>query len=506
MSYLLDPDPASTVQVTKRSTHPTDLQKDLPPQPLQDSQEKVTIQADGPTQLSQSLSALDQYGPGRRSQSIDQPRSTLYPPSQRAGATRSTQDAKFSFSGLSPFSFRRRSGQKNPSSAEKSSPQEAGGSKTHSGGTEESAQVELKIYESYRSDSPKRPLHNTTNEGGQPGNHNKADAAKTSTISVQNASLVATAAIGASSEVTDPKPMQPHTGNRSDTEKQLATISKKYNREVERNSQLVEERDELKRVNWRLCEENNGSSVDMRHEKRYGSVGTIAGGQTMSIECVISYKVSALTVSYIVLTMSHHSLGNGVYSRQRSALGIRVCSRLLPFATSRAENEAIKSAKSNGAPAGEYELLANQYKDLKRHCDNLVKENRQLRFDLKLESEKDIMDTFQMLCCDITNTCCRYWHGGELVEIRSETVHKIEELLQIRNKISRKYLGSPEFRLALSRACLSQLLAKAIFHDPEVDIGNQLKDLWANNEMAECMARLEMYMYGGGMLLNHYSF
>jgi hypothetical protein len=51
------------------------------------------------------------------------------------------------------------------------------------------------------------------------------------------------------------------------------------------------------------------------------NVGTIVGAETMCIECVIFYEVSALTVSYIVLTMSHHSLGNGVYSRQRSALG-----------------------------------------------------------------------------------------------------------------------------------------------------------------------------------------
>jgi hypothetical protein len=51
------------------------------------------------------------------------------------------------------------------------------------------------------------------------------------------------------------------------------------------------------------------------------NVGTIVEGETMCVECVVYYEVSALTVSYIVLTMSHHSLGNGVYSRQRSALG-----------------------------------------------------------------------------------------------------------------------------------------------------------------------------------------
>jgi hypothetical protein len=426
MSYLLDPDPVQTVQETKRAnssaSQPTDLQKSLPLEPRQDSQNVVAIQAADPTQLSQSLSLLHQlpqlpqYGRSR-SQSIDQPRATLFPPSQRAEVTRSARDVKYSHSGFPRFNFLRRSGPKNPS-IEKGGQRAIGGSKTYSDGTEESARIIPNIRETYtknsgRSDSPKLSLHNPT------------DGA---IIPVQNENPVSTIAIGTSSEATAPKFIQPRTGNHSDLEKQLITISQQHDKEVEKKKRLMEEKDELKRENWRLHEENN---------------------------------------------------------------------RL------REENEAIKSAKPNGVPAEIHENLANQYKDLKRQCDNLVRENQQLRLDLKLESEKEIMATFQTLCCDLTNACCRYAHGSEVAEMQPKTVCDIEDLLQIRSKISRIYLSSPDFRLALSMACLSQLLVETIFHDPDIDIsGKQSKDLWANSAMAGSMASLEKYMYSDGMPFN----
>jgi hypothetical protein len=165
------------------------------------------------------------------------------------------------------------------------------------------------------------------------------------------------------------------------------------------------------------------------------------------------------------------------------------------------ENETIKNTA-----AKRHEGLTNQCEELNRQCGNLVKENQQLRLDLKLESEKELMVAFQTLYYNLANTCNRYSQRDEGFDIRPETVNEIEKLLHIRDKISQKFLNLPACRLALSTACLSQLLVEKVFHNPAYDIEpSNPKDLWADSAMAGTLASVERYMYTSGMSLDLYS-
>src|SRR5579862_3040246 len=181
MGHPLDPDPVLAAQ---RAHHPasqlTNLQRALPPPP---PPEPFAVQAPSGTDFNQLRSMA-----GSRSWSIDTPRATLYPPSQREEAARSAQDVKFSHSALHRLKRTNWLWKKNPSSTEKSTRQAIGGGNDYSDGAE-NAHTTLKIYESFiqtsgRSDSPKHLPHNPTNKESQPDNHDMEVAATSSTIPV----------------------------------------------------------------------------------------------------------------------------------------------------------------------------------------------------------------------------------------------------------------------------------------------------------------------------------
>ncbi|KAI9771247.1 MAG: hypothetical protein M1839_002831 [Geoglossum umbratile] len=374
---------------------------------------------------------------GGRNQSIDSSRATL-PPSLRVGPP---QDAKFANTGSALTSLRRTlGGFRRPGPR---SPPMVGGDGADGAGKERGERPPVpKIWASYTT----HPPSNLTSTESQSGNYDKGAVVTTSVIPVQNENPV----VEQSGNITIA------LGIPSVAPKLMLSPDISHNIQATPDSEAFTD-------SVQSCTRNE---ADL--EERLTAISQQLNGEMKENSRLVEEK--------------------GVLEDKNWRLHEENEELRAENADLRKENKTIKGANANGVPREEYERL-------KRQCANLVKENQQLRLGLKLEGEKELMGTFQTLCCEITNTCSRYSYG-EAPEMRSETIRTIEDILQIRDKYSRGYLSMPDYRLALSTACLSQLLVQTIFHDPACDIvANPPKDLWADVTKARDMAGLERYMY-----------